>query len=1384
MARTGFLVKNILIIGDVDGQNGEHHESIDQWDIIYNPNRPDHRRVERIVRQIQSIATYAKNHARPEQLTRAVTDEFSFYTRYSPLSINEYKAIINQTAERLKDFPPNIVIIASSMPVLWPDGTMRNAVLHIQTPNEPQSEVIIHHFSKEHHAPNDPSYSIGEMDGPGYKLQPDDHHHPLYAPNVVLSGTKLRINDPNQHKSAMVVQGYGLPPIIDTIDICFDHSHGVAMKNATTLLRALPNPPLYISHIITSNRIKKYLPHTVASVVHADYYSKNVPAVSEEKKDLIYTAFGTQSRAFIYQAKRVELLHSKLFDIATRDLSRQAITKMIDPHQNTLLHQVLLKDKKMNASCIHFGKRITKLLPFFKGAEINQQNLDGDTPLHLALHTITDANTLIRFLEQGARLDIKNHAGLSPIGLAYQLTDPAVITHLITKLINNGAVYLAHRSTILSLLDELQEPLQQKVIRSAIQFECSHSTPDIPTLIALLKQQIPNNVLHLSLSSFATRHSETVLEQVLTTDQAFADLKPNEKQIIMAYLSNSPHQIAPFKSKLNRSRQLTKQLAALFTPAESRQFQAWVEHSLSQLRVQEQNPSSTSRSTPRDVDGAQGDDPQLILIHECEKGATANIPLIINLLSQNINLQKTTNHPLTLAEQLLANVYIWSNERLISEEDIHLILNHLIPQLDSPIKNSIQKITESFETSTQDKAHVYRANIQEELYQLLLEHLLQYPIYRPISVDIIASAIDEIVDLTSGDTALYGLTLSEQIIATLYLLDQQHLLVPIQKEFILGQLFTQLDHPIEKRIEHIALSFTRPPNSRTGASSQDVEQWIYQALLMDELTKYTLSPTKQGIKSLPLAMQNTQAQQTTLNAAEQTIAHATILGDEALFYQGYVALKKNHQSLDVQKIATRLQESHQEDLSIWINDTLINIALREDLLQECLKGEQADLDCLDIIAHQIDLREACGFDNRLTFAEQLMAQAFILSTKSDNTAIADLLETAARRLPYPIETCVQHIVDSFSMPPNARYTATPSAIANFIYYTLLKKEIEIFEMTPNIDVQRILTILSQDLDLHIAPIVEHELTLAEQALRLSLLLVDVTLLEQVMIKYYQAAKQIDIKRILAACPPGPDLTLWFQAASKRIMTQWMIKKEFQAGSNADGSVILAHIHDVDVHAACGLNNGLTILEQAIATAYDLNSAELLLNVMPCNAWACIECIVTKVAKTIADPAFDLDENQKREALFKQFVYASMLSTVLHTSPPLNTDLIIDFLFHTDLRLDTAAPGERIPLIQNILHVAALNQDLKILDTIYNQLSNQLHQEDIKQAMQLITVPEHHQWLLENLTLLAKRADPIDTATLTTLSLFDRGVSSAPQQFFKEADDQRPRGKLSHPSRDR
>ncbi len=82
---------------------------------------------------INSITQLAKEQT-PQlgEITRIITDEFSFYPKDRPFTLAEYKELIRTISSQAQHLPPDIHLVLATFPVLWPDGVVDNCGLFIR----------------------------------------------------------------------------------------------------------------------------------------------------------------------------------------------------------------------------------------------------------------------------------------------------------------------------------------------------------------------------------------------------------------------------------------------------------------------------------------------------------------------------------------------------------------------------------------------------------------------------------------------------------------------------------------------------------------------------------------------------------------------------------------------------------------------------------------------------------------------------------------------------------------------------------------------------------------------------------------------------------------------------------------------------------------------------------------------------------------------------------------------------------------------------------------------------------------------------------------------------------------------------------------------------
>ncbi len=238
---------------------------------------------------------------RKNNITRLVSDEFEFYTQHNqPLSTDDFQKIIEYIEEMAKNLQPNLVLILASFPVLGDDGLVHNTIVHVQTGPSPAINI----FAKTTKAMCDPVYE-GHDTADLYTGQYYDQQDPESAPPTLLSdqhGFTIPRNSVTKVRTVGGAEYYSL------VDVCLDHSIGIAKKNLQhEISERVRNSPLdlipnQVSHVLTSSSFTPILEQTVGRMMmHADPdvedFSKPAFQVRQDLSDdqmaQINSAFGS-----------------------------------------------------------------------------------------------------------------------------------------------------------------------------------------------------------------------------------------------------------------------------------------------------------------------------------------------------------------------------------------------------------------------------------------------------------------------------------------------------------------------------------------------------------------------------------------------------------------------------------------------------------------------------------------------------------------------------------------------------------------------------------------------------------------------------------------------------------------------------------------------------------------------------------------------------------------------------------------------------------------------------------------------------------------------------------------------------------------------------------
>lgn len=395
-------IAEIIISGTKSGESDDssYKIKIGNRPTIIASGTPDSHRLNRISAYLNNLmaATEQKHYAavqennklndHSELITRVTLDEFSLYTKDSPLNLDEYKYLISLIAQRAKTLPPNIHLQIGTLPVFWPNGVVQNCGLYIQSPIQPGQKPLLHHLSKVHASHVDIQYGYRDTSGTihTYPLAGDNPGLDnltapggMYSPEILLKDTSVSVQDFNQYKNALRIISASGQQFLQVIDICLDHFHGVARSHIHGLICRLGAVkqfiPIHASHIISSKTINAYEHHLLATVVHADVAKTKVgslsPSAGEAKQSINFAVggFGQSSHYTTYPFKNIGILSGNdLEHVIWENASNGMPFKVNDIYDGTtILHLVITKS---NASLQKTLNRIDTLRKYNLSVDI------------------------------------------------------------------------------------------------------------------------------------------------------------------------------------------------------------------------------------------------------------------------------------------------------------------------------------------------------------------------------------------------------------------------------------------------------------------------------------------------------------------------------------------------------------------------------------------------------------------------------------------------------------------------------------------------------------------------------------------------------------------------------------------------------------------------------------------------------------------------------------------------------------------------------------------------------------------------------------------------------------------------------------------------------
>jgi hypothetical protein len=309
------------------------------------------------LQHISNLKENEKLHDNSELITRISLDEFSFYTQDSPLTIDEYKYLINEVHKLARRLPPNVHLQLATFPVCWPNQVMQNCSLYVQAPKKIGDQPLVHHMSKVISSGIDFQYarngSLIPLSGDQYYLDKLYELGQSCNPNLVLAGTYVALNDVNQYKNALRFTSANGQMALQAFDICLDHAYGKGKDHLEGLIVQLgsrkEHVPVLASHIISSKTIEEVEANAAATITHADRLlakvGKHKPVVFKEMLpiNIKVGGFGANAKYSTYPAKTIGFLSGALFDRAiTYNFQGSAVdVNVLYNGRTTILHDIV-----------------------------------------------------------------------------------------------------------------------------------------------------------------------------------------------------------------------------------------------------------------------------------------------------------------------------------------------------------------------------------------------------------------------------------------------------------------------------------------------------------------------------------------------------------------------------------------------------------------------------------------------------------------------------------------------------------------------------------------------------------------------------------------------------------------------------------------------------------------------------------------------------------------------------------------------------------------------------------------------------------------------------------------------------------------------------------
>lgn len=247
-----------------------------------------------IFAEIANLHHQEKTGNSPNSITTVVTNEYLFYNKERPLTLEEFQVLHHGLEIIGKKFSKNLFYIFSSIPVSIPDqstdvpgGKNRflNCVIHMQCGPFPRMTDI----NKAIIPPDE--ISIGKNVPIGYYQDFTKPSHLPLADNKTAKFLSFFTADKNyltfNFNHCIECESAGGAKFFRLIDLCFDHGNETAKKDfiftINELIKNNPGDPIpcQVSHVLTanSNNInQRALTVDEKKIIHADpSYDYNLP---------------------------------------------------------------------------------------------------------------------------------------------------------------------------------------------------------------------------------------------------------------------------------------------------------------------------------------------------------------------------------------------------------------------------------------------------------------------------------------------------------------------------------------------------------------------------------------------------------------------------------------------------------------------------------------------------------------------------------------------------------------------------------------------------------------------------------------------------------------------------------------------------------------------------------------------------------------------------------------------------------------------------------------------------------------------------------------------------------------------------------------------------